>query len=567
MSAHVSLDVSKVGLFSHLEDQFTNSSTFVRELLQNARRAGASKVWITVDDAAGTLTVADDGCGVDKPEHLFTLGRSGFAENDDGLSSERPFGMGFCAALFTASRIRVATRGFSCDFIPKDALAFAPIAIGQGGFDGTEVRLWLTDDRIDAIRHLYRLNSERTVSSVFEHALEKEVGGFPIPVIFNGREIDRPDSMDKGFQPCKAGWIRIDFERRRGDMQRRGDFPRLYGQGLALLRLGPDTWKRKHADGEVVVHLGSQFRLRVPDREAVVQEQHSLASDLIREAIAEAWAEFLDEQARELSGDDFVRAWFGAALTYQPRLLNDKPLPISVFEVLDAPLSNNQDRFSPYLPVGADGDKKPVKLIGPGDSMLVIEEDFYGDMEDPGDVRKVWVSAIAAEHDVPLLIRGECLLDEGHWVYGLDCADDHIELVAPDKGVTTFGIYHSYTGEDIECSLVDQIVFRVLGREWSVSRFPVATDYCGAIVPKGWTDPDHLLLQYSSYCDEHEWFDEGRLFEDNRNAERAFELACGSEGALRDILASALRSVPLDVLKSKSLNLTFDERGHLSKVA
>lgn len=65
------------------------------ELLQNARRAGAEHVEITNKD--GTVTVQDDGCGIDDFGKLLDLGGSGWEE--DYESSEDPAGVGlFCLA-------------------------------------------------------------------------------------------------------------------------------------------------------------------------------------------------------------------------------------------------------------------------------------------------------------------------------------------------------------------------------------------------------------------------------------------------------------------------------------
>lgn len=65
------------------------------ELLQNARRAGAKHVEITNNN--GTVTVQDDGCGIDDFATLLDLGGSGW--EDDFEASEDPAGVGlFCLA-------------------------------------------------------------------------------------------------------------------------------------------------------------------------------------------------------------------------------------------------------------------------------------------------------------------------------------------------------------------------------------------------------------------------------------------------------------------------------------
>src|SRR5512137_2072268 len=65
------------------------------EILQNARRAGATKVEITNDN--GWIIVRDNGGGIDDFQRLLDLGGSGW---DDCLeASEDPAGVGlFCLA-------------------------------------------------------------------------------------------------------------------------------------------------------------------------------------------------------------------------------------------------------------------------------------------------------------------------------------------------------------------------------------------------------------------------------------------------------------------------------------
>lgn len=92
------------------------------ELLQNARRAGATEVQIT--NAPGTVTVQDNGRGLDDVARLLDLGSSGW---DPALeASEDPAGVGlFCLA---PRRVHVRSRGQSLQ-IDADGWTGRPIAI------------------------------------------------------------------------------------------------------------------------------------------------------------------------------------------------------------------------------------------------------------------------------------------------------------------------------------------------------------------------------------------------------------------------------------------------------
>ena len=88
-----------------------SAGTTARELLQNARRAGASAVEVTTDDAGeGTYraTVRDDGCGIADPAILLAFGRSGWGET---LKGEDPAGLGMVALARERVRITSTARG------------------------------------------------------------------------------------------------------------------------------------------------------------------------------------------------------------------------------------------------------------------------------------------------------------------------------------------------------------------------------------------------------------------------------------------------------------------------
>ncbi len=77
-------------------------STILTELLQNARRSGATKVDVTViprPDNKGSIRVCDNGSGIADPAILLSYGNSDWI--DEGITGEDPAGMGI---LSLASR-------------------------------------------------------------------------------------------------------------------------------------------------------------------------------------------------------------------------------------------------------------------------------------------------------------------------------------------------------------------------------------------------------------------------------------------------------------------------------
>src|SRR5262245_45807914 len=161
---------------------YSETDVFLRELISNASDAcdrlryeaiarpeltsdGAPlAIRLVPDSKAGTLTIADNGIGMDRQElidNLGTVARSGtraymaqLSEAKDGTSLIGQFGVGFYSAFMVADRITVTSRhagadevwvwgsqgGAGFDIAPADAAAAERVK------RGTEIVLHLKED-------------------------------------------------------------------------------------------------------------------------------------------------------------------------------------------------------------------------------------------------------------------------------------------------------------------------------------------------------------------------------------------------------------------------------------
>lgn len=71
------LTLNQSSLLQSLRHAFAGKGSLVLELIQNARRAGATRVSVDYDEKNKTLTVTDDGHGIKDPNLLFAIGDSG----------------------------------------------------------------------------------------------------------------------------------------------------------------------------------------------------------------------------------------------------------------------------------------------------------------------------------------------------------------------------------------------------------------------------------------------------------------------------------------------------------
>ena len=171
---------------------YSNKEIFLRELISNASDAADKlkflalqddglyqgdadlAIHIEADEAAGTLTIRDNGIGMDRDEvvaNLGTIARSGTAEFLKHLSGDQKkdsrligqFGVGFYSAFIVADRVEVFTR--KAGTAPEQGVYWA--SEGSGEFElgdtplaqrGTRIVLHLREDEKEFLQP-WRLKS------------------------------------------------------------------------------------------------------------------------------------------------------------------------------------------------------------------------------------------------------------------------------------------------------------------------------------------------------------------------------------------------------------------------
>lgn len=210
---------------------YSETDVFLRELISNASDAcdkvryeaianpallaGDERLAIRLkpDAAAKTLTIADNGIGMDRQElidNLGTVARSGtkaflkgLQDAKDGLGLIGQFGVGFYAAFMVADRIEVTSRRAG------SSEAWVWSSTGGAGFDvtpasadqagrvsrGTEIVLHLKED---AARYLQAYELERVVRTYSDHIL------FPIELIDHKGETRQVNAASALWQRSKS---------------------------------------------------------------------------------------------------------------------------------------------------------------------------------------------------------------------------------------------------------------------------------------------------------------------------------------------------------------------------
>jgi molecular chaperone HtpG len=218
---------------------YSETDVFLRELISNASdacdrlryeaiarpelMADGSDLAIRIkpDKDAGTLTISDNGIGMDRQElidNLGTVARSGtrafigkLAEAKEGASLIGQFGVGFYSAFMVAYRIEVTSRragssetwvwtstgGAGFDIVPAGEAQAARVA------RGTEIVLHLKDD---AKKYLEPHEIRRVVSTYSDHIL------FPIELV-EGDKSEKINSASALWQRPKSELKPEDYSR------------------------------------------------------------------------------------------------------------------------------------------------------------------------------------------------------------------------------------------------------------------------------------------------------------------------------------------------------------------
>lgn len=207
---------------------YSNKEIFLRELVSNAADAadklrfkalsdnalyendGDLKVRLSVDKEAGTITISDNGIGMNKDdviEHLGTIAKSGTADFFSKLSGDEAkdsqligqFGVGFYSAFIVADKVTVRTRVAGDEAI--NGVEWQ--SHGEGEF--TVATIDKTNRGTDVILHLREDEKEFLDDWRLRSIVSKYSDHISIPVQMWKAEVPEQDGPDGEKVPAQPG--------------------------------------------------------------------------------------------------------------------------------------------------------------------------------------------------------------------------------------------------------------------------------------------------------------------------------------------------------------------------
>lgn len=186
---------------------YSEKYIFLRELISNAsdacdklkywslsnpgkfKQTGEFKISIKPDEKENSLTVSDNGIGMNKEDlinHIGTIAKSGTADfvnnaKDNGSVVDLigKFGVGFYSAFMVAKRVEIITRKAGEDKAWKwtsDGLSGYEISEAERDSNGTDIKLFLKDDAKDFTDSIYLRHIIRTYSDHIEYPIVLDLG-------------------------------------------------------------------------------------------------------------------------------------------------------------------------------------------------------------------------------------------------------------------------------------------------------------------------------------------------------------------------------------------------------
>ena len=177
---------------ARLADVFT-------EALQNSRRAGATYVRVTIEEASGAqaVTITDDGAGIADPAVLLSFGENGWSQ--ELVRREDAAGMGFLSLARRGCTVASRTpsgAGWRVDLTPAHFRGEAEADVLSGA-DAPEPHGTSVSFRTEENREVIR------------RALENAARHYPLPVALDGGSLPRRDFLENAVHT--EAWRGLSF--------------------------------------------------------------------------------------------------------------------------------------------------------------------------------------------------------------------------------------------------------------------------------------------------------------------------------------------------------------------
>lgn len=535
------LQVNAANTVRNFSCVMTNKLKFIGEMLQNARRAGATLVDFSVYDNEGRVDVVvhDNGVGIANFATLFTLSESGWS--DEVSQAENAFGMGFFSTLFVCKTMIVQSNGKRLDVDCEMAKLMEDFGepLEDGDCSGL-TRITLKDVAVKAADIKYEVSSLASKSR--------------ISVSFNGELLAQHQNF-KALSAKAKHVVSSPF----------GDFVILHDWELATDIVVQDVSVGRYGVGYYFNYLFSDsLQCRMPDRDRLVNE--SQVKEEIILWLGGYYAQRLQVLRAEIGNDEaFLNAHFDAVVRFCPKILLEIDyLPACAFQAVC--YETKRDEYEAESFSHQAGLRKGEEYIG--------FENAVGLWESPAGAN----FAYFGKARIPLYG-----LPDGHWFFDgcIDAQDSDFVIRCKDGLMFSFSlqymgngtalvakgvvIEHVPSGKIVTLNGAGFSSFLDGGHNFIHAGSQVLLDdmeiECPTVIICGdeKSFSDALLLQVCSYQNGSDEYQDTDLELDYDSFVRQFITA--TEGNVENVLSQLLGELPpilAEKLNGKAMNVVFE---------
>jgi Histidine kinase-, DNA gyrase B-, and HSP90-like ATPase len=282
-----------IGILQKADRLFRNDDkgTFI-EILQNARRAGATRVNVTLEEIPAepthcVVTVEDNGIGIESFQHLVTLGRSGW--DQETQDTEDPAGMGFFS---------LCQSGVEVTSLSKTVTLSRDVFLGNADAEVKD-HVYIAGTRLRFTRPSTRLILSAVLASVAKFC--------PLDVCLNGEILPQHDFLEGSIYREEIDGIEVGFATKfeHNFTGYRDDNWNFYGSLIhESFSSFAGTLSDDHKGLPLALHVRfnvretGRIKLQLPDRRSVIESEFLL--EFKRKATAAAYRCFQQQAQHAL---------------------------------------------------------------------------------------------------------------------------------------------------------------------------------------------------------------------------------------------------------------------------